>query len=83
MRPNPTRTKNARLNRAAAIVLDTMRRGQSLHLEFSWTGPRWCLSNGEKVAAEVAKRVIVSPEILAGEDALFSETSPQTWRIRE
>jgi hypothetical protein len=84
MRPNPIRTKNARLNRAAAIVIETMRGGQCLYVEFNrMTGPRWCLSNGEKVAAEVAKRVIVNPQIVAGNDGLFPDTTPQTWRINK
>jgi hypothetical protein len=49
MRPNPIRTKDARLNLAAAGVINLMRRGQSLQLEFCGTGPRWRLSGGSKV----------------------------------
>jgi hypothetical protein len=81
MRPNPARAKNARLNLAAAAVINLMRYGQSLRLEFCDTGPRWRLSGGSKVNNEVARRVITNPELVGCDDALFPNTTPQTWRI--
>jgi hypothetical protein len=81
MRPDSIRTKNARLNRGAAAVLNLMRDGQSLSVEFCDTGPRWRLSGESKVNDEVARRVIINPEVIGGGDSLFSNTTPQTWRI--
>jgi hypothetical protein len=82
MRPNPTRSKNLRLNLAAATVLKLMRHGQSLHLEFcGGMGARWRLSGGSKVDDKVARRVIVNSAVVGGDDALFPDTTPQTWRI--
>jgi hypothetical protein len=76
------RARNLRLNLAAAAVLNLMRYGQSLQLEFYDTGPRWRLSGGGKVNDEVARRVIINPEVIGGGDALFPDTTPQTWRIK-
>jgi hypothetical protein len=82
MRPNPARLKNSRLNRKAAAVLDLMRHdGQCLHLEFSGK-PCWRLSGGGKVQDDVAQLVIANSQIIADDDALFPQASPQTWRVR-
>jgi hypothetical protein len=81
MRPDPIRAKNARLNLAAAAVINLMRYGQSLQLEFYDTGPCWRLSGGSKVNDKVARRVITNQEVVSGDDALFPNTTPQTWRI--
>ena len=81
MRPNPIRTKNLKLNLAAAATLNLMRMGQSLSLEFCGTGPRWRLSGGGKVDDLVARRVITNPDVIGGGDALFPNTTPQTWKV--
>ena len=83
MRPNPIRTKNARLNLAAAAVIKLMHYGQSLQLEFCGTGPRWRLSGGGKVDDDVARRVIANSQVASADDALFPDAIPQTWRIRK
>jgi hypothetical protein len=62
-------------------VINLMRYGQSLQLEFCGTCPRWRLSGGSKVDDNVARRVITNPEVVGGGDALFPTTAPQTWRI--
>ena len=82
MRPDDSiRNRNRRLNRAAAIVIDVMRTGQCLHLEFNrMTGPRWCLSNGVKIGADVARLVVASPAVSSDGDALFPDITSQTWR---
>jgi hypothetical protein len=82
MRPNLIRSKNRRLNLAAAAVLNLMRYGQSLHLEFcGGMGPRWRLSGGSKVDDKIARRVIANPAVTGNGDALFPDATPQTWRI--
>jgi hypothetical protein len=81
MRHDPIRAKNARLNLGASAVLNLMRFGQSLSVEFRDTGPCWRLSGGSKVSDEVARRVIINPEVIGGGDSLFPNTTPQTWRI--
>ena len=83
MRPNPIRTKNARLNLAVAGVITLMRHGQSLQLEFCAYGPRWRLSGGSKVDDNVARRVIANSQVAGADDALFPNAIPQTWRIRK
>ena len=83
MRPNPIRAKNARLNLAAAAVINLMRYGQSLHLEFYGPGPRWRLSGGSKVDDDVARRVIANSQVAGADDALFPDAIPQIWRIRK
>jgi hypothetical protein len=84
MRLNPTRSKNLRLNLAAATVLKLMRHGQSLNLEFcGGMGARWRLSGGNKVDDKVARRVIANSAVVGGDDVLFPDTTPQTWRIRK
>ena len=84
MHPNPIHSKKLRLNLAAATVLKLMRYGQSLHLEFcGGMGARWRLSGGSKVDDKVARRVIANSEVTGNGDALFPDTTPQTWRIRK
>jgi hypothetical protein len=83
MRVNTMRARALRLNRVAAAVLAAMRTGQSLHLEFRQTGPRWSLSNGRPIDDRVARLVIINTEIIAENDALFPNiTMPQTFYLR-
>ena len=82
MRPDPIRTKNLQLNLAATAVLNLMRFGQSLQMEYCETGPRWRLSGGSKVKNDVARLVIVNPKVVADGDTLFPGTISQTWRIK-
>ena len=81
MRPNLIRTKNLQLNLAAAAVVNLMRFGQILQMEYCETGPRWRLSGGSKVKNDVARLVIANPKVVGDGDTLFSNTASQTWRI--
>jgi hypothetical protein len=65
--------------RQAAAVLSQMEAGLVLHLSFSPSGQRWMLSNGERVASDVAELVVASSSVTANGDALFDGQS-QTWR---
>ena len=69
-----------RINAGTAKTIDAMRRGASLHLEFTPTGPRWMLSNGIRVDREIAERVTRSSAIVGVGDALFEGIAAQTWR---
>jgi hypothetical protein len=82
--PNTLAARDRRLDRrlaAAARVLDAMRAGAVLQLEFTITksGRRWALA-GTRVSDDVARLVVVSASAVAGDDTLFGETAPQTWR---
>jgi hypothetical protein len=73
-----------RLNCSVAIVLEAMRNGCALHLEFCPTGPRWRTSAGRHVTNEVAKMVIIDKRAVAVGDALFPDEdgTSQTWTWR-
>jgi hypothetical protein len=62
-------------------VLAAMKRGQSLHLEFTWRGRVWRLSGGRTVPDEVAQIVIKSTNVADFLDALAIDgAKSQTWR---
>ena len=82
MRPNLIRTKNHQLNLAATAVVNLMRFGQSLQMEYCESGPRWRLSGGGKFKNDVARLVITNPTVVADNDTLFTGTISQTWRIK-
>jgi hypothetical protein len=71
-----------RLNAGIAQVLDAMRRGAALHLEYR-PQARWCLSNGTEVSADVARRVIERRDVAAVGSGLFGFTPVQTFRYVE
>jgi hypothetical protein len=69
----------ARLEHAEQ-VLQAMRHGAALHLQYSRSGPRWVLTNGCHVDDEVAKLVVASSSVVGIGDALFAGAASQTWR---
>ena len=69
-----------RLARLAAEVLERMRNGEDLILEYGPSGPRWRLSRSRHVLAEVAKLLIDTQRVTAVGDALFEKSASQTWR---
>ena len=81
MHANTARTQNLRLNRAAAQVLDAMRGGEILHLESHRTGARWLLSGGQHIDNRVARLAIFNPDVIGDGDALFPDTTSQTYRL--
>jgi predicted ABC-type transport system involved in lysophospholipase L1 biosynthesis ATPase subunit len=84
MNTHALRAKNLRLSRAAAAVLTAMRNGQTLHLEFRQTGARWRLSGGEQINTDVARLVVINPDVIGDDDALFPGAStPQTFHMKE
>jgi hypothetical protein len=84
MRTDPSeRRRKQRLTRLSRKVIDALRRGAALHLMHTETGPRWRLSTGRAVSAEVAKLVIANTSVVGDGDALFPQALPQTWRLTE
>jgi hypothetical protein len=84
--PNSLRRSSRRLdrlNRNVATVLDAMRAGCTLHLEFFSTGSRWKLSNGLYVNNTIALVVINNKHVCGVGDALFASAPSQTWRYIE
>ena len=80
---NTLRNSSRRLDRLNAdvdVVLNAMRNGATLHLEFFQQGPRWRTSAGRYVTNEVAKLVIINKRVAAVGDALFADALSQTWR---
>jgi hypothetical protein len=79
------RANARRLDRiaAAATALAAMRdQGLTLHLCMSPSGRHWSLSDGHPLDADVALRLINSPQVVGVGDALFAGLS-QTWRFCE
>jgi hypothetical protein len=62
-------------------VLGLMRNGQTLHLEHSSAGRRWRLSDGMRVADDVARRLVKEGDVVGERDTLFPNTPSQTWRL--
>jgi hypothetical protein len=75
------RTQNLRRNRAVAQVLDAMRGGEILHLEFRRTGARWRLSGGQRIDSRAARLAIFNPDVIGDGDTLFPRTTSQTYRL--
>ena len=69
-----------RLNTRAAQVIDTMRRGAALQLEYRYGAQRSRLTNGCEVHPEVARLVIRNPNIAGVGDVLFVGMLAQTFR---
>ena len=86
--PTPSTLRNNsrrldRLNAAVAVVLDAMRNGATLHLEFYETGPKWRMSTGRYVTDAVARIVIADKRVAGVGDTLFADGTSQTWRFIE
>jgi hypothetical protein len=80
MRTLPERRRQLQLNRDSRKVLDTLQRGETLHFMHSESGPRWRLSTGRSVSADVARLVIANMSVTGDGDALFPDACPQTFR---
>ena len=76
------RRSTRRLDRRLASVDQILGawRGEALHLQYENGRPRWSLSGGRSVAADVAAIVIVNASVAPVGDALFSNMPGQTWR---
>ena len=72
-----------RLNRSVDIVLQAMRDGATLQLQFHQTGSKWRTSNGHYVSNEVAKIIIIDKRVAGVGDTLFAGGLSQTWRYVE
>jgi hypothetical protein len=81
MHANPSeRRRQLRLNRQKREVIDALQRGETLHCMHSESGPRWRLSAGRAVSADVARLVIANTSVNGDGDALFPGACPQTFR---
>jgi hypothetical protein len=70
-----------RRNAKVTAVVNAMRDGNALHLEFKPSDERWRLSNGREVDPKIARAVIVHPSIVGVGDALFTDVLAQTFRF--
>jgi hypothetical protein len=77
------RRSTRRLDRCLAGVdqiLDAMRTGEALHLQYKNNSPLWSLSGGRIVAARVATLVTANAFVVPVDGSLFSDLPGQTWR---
>jgi hypothetical protein len=75
--------RNRRLDRklaSAELVLQAMRSGVALHLQFTRSGPVWTLTTGQQVNDTVAKLVTTSASVVSVDTALFQGCLGQSWR---
>jgi hypothetical protein len=72
-----------RLNTRTTQVIDAMRGGAALQLEYRYGAQRWRLTNGCEVHPEVARLVIRNPNIASVGDVLFVGMLAQTFRYVE
>jgi hypothetical protein len=63
-----------------ATVLQRMKTGEALHLEYIKCDPAWYLSSGVKIQNKVARAVIRNSNVSDIGDALFNGVPSQTWR---
>jgi hypothetical protein len=74
------RRQAARHHHAADRVVAAMRRdGLALHLSYEPSGAVWRLSDGTCVSSEIAKTVILDPDVVSVGDALFQDMPVQTF----
>ena len=84
--PSELHRLGRRLDRRAAAadrVLSTMKRGESLHLQFENGRPLWSLRGGRPVSAEVANLIISNANVTPVGAALFSNMLGQVWRYTD
>jgi hypothetical protein len=77
--------RGADLRERVEIALNIMHEGHVLHFHFDrrW-GPSWVLSPGNwPVPDEVARALIVEPDVVACGDGLFADGPSQTYRFTE
>jgi hypothetical protein len=80
LRTNSHRVE-ARMEAAAAIWFAMKWRGLTLHLQYTEHGPRWSLSDAQRVPASVARMVIGYTDVVDVGDTLLTGTLSQTWRF--
>jgi hypothetical protein len=76
------RRRRQRLNRLSRKVVAALAAGATLHFMCTETGPRWRLSTGHSVSPDVAELAIANASVTGGDDALFPDAKPQTFRSR-
>ncbi|WP_439373164.1 hypothetical protein [Bradyrhizobium sp. DASA03120] len=73
--------KRSTRQRAVEKFVDIMRNGHDLQLTLGQTGgPSWDLTNGMHVPTETAKLITVHYQVEPCGDALFGDTTSQTYR---
>ena len=77
------RRRRQRLNRLSRKVVDALAAGATLHFMHGESGPRWRLSTGRSVSADVARLVITNSAVTGSGDALFPDTYPQTFNDKQ
>jgi len=77
----PERRRCQRLNRLSRKVVDALAAGATLHVMHTETGPRWRLSPGRTISADVAKLVIANASVIGDGDALLPDAHAQTFRF--
>jgi len=71
-----------RRRRSADRIIAAMRdEGAALHCSFENRGLAWWLSDGARVPGEVAQLVVINVDIASVGDALFENTTAQTYRF--
>jgi hypothetical protein len=84
MLTNPSeRRRRQRLSRLSRKVVDALAAGATLHFMCTETGPRWRLSTGRSVSADVARLVITNSAVTGNGDALFPDAYPQTFNNKQ
>jgi hypothetical protein len=85
--PERLRKQARRLDRrikSTETVLNAMRRGSALHLQYVFSGPVWMLTDGRRVHTATAETAIKHPKIVDVGDALqLSGARSQTYRFVE
>ena len=76
--PDSVRARNLRLK--AARVITVMSRGAVLRVTYTRRGSDFTLSDGTRVAPEVALHVVNDVRIRGADAGLFP-TTPQTWKF--
>jgi hypothetical protein len=76
----PTLGIESQSNANAETVVNAMKRGAALHLQFVFGAATWLLSDGRRIDTTVAETVIRRPQIISVGDALFAQARAQTYR---
>jgi hypothetical protein len=82
--PGERRRAALRLNRRTAKVsgaLQAMHRGEFLCLQYCAGQPRWSLTDGRVLSAEVANILVSNTSIAPASGALFDGMPGQTWKL--
>jgi hypothetical protein len=77
-----SRRRLDRRRSGAAHVITKMMRGAALHLTYSKSGSDFVLTDGTRVASDIATLVVNDLRIVCVNDGLFPATL-QTWRYVE